>query len=568
MQWFKQFSITQKLVGLVLLLLALLIGVVGYAVFKMQRVATEIEVIANENIPLVKLTTEITTKQLQGAVLLERALRISGIPSEDDAALLNEFDKTIRESALYFDEKVVVASELLRKAVEHAFTDKMRVRLQQLDSELQTVIVHHKDYERALFNVLDELKSNKDVTRLAKAAHDVEVQQDRLDEELSAFLYRLEEATERSVEITEQEEHEALTNMIIISSASIAFGLIFGLFFSRTIVKGVNKAASVADEMAKGNFDQHVEVTSNDEVGKLLNSMNIVCDSLSQLVGDVMGRADNIATTVIELSEVAEVNRKAMTTQQQNTEMVASAMTQMATTITEVATNAEGAATTTDKVDHSAKQGCDTVEETQVLSLKLIEQGKRCQEMVTALQDSTQKIQNFVQVVDGISEQTNLLALNASIEAARAGEQGRGFAVVADEVRALASRSQQATHEIVDLINMLVQNTQTAAQTIDMSDSVINQTSSHIETAKMQFNEIASAIGLLAEANIQVAAASEQQSVASNAISHSLEGIRESGEHVLHSTRETAQASEDLAIQANALRELMHKFKVNDRLAI
>ena len=567
MQWFKQLSITQKLIGLVLLLLALLIGVSGYAVFKMQRVATEIDVIAKENIPLVKLTTEITTKQLQGAVLLERALRISGIPSDDDAALLAEFDKTIRESAIYFDEKVVIASELLKKAIEHAFTDKVRVRLQKLDSDLQTVIVHHKDYERALFYVLDELKTNKDVTRLAKAAHDLEVQQEKLDDELASFLVRLEAATERAVEITEEEEHEALTSMIIISACSIAFGLLCGFLFSRTIVKGVNKAASVAAEMAKGNFDQHVEVTSNDEVGKLLNSMNIVCDSLSRLVGDVMGRADNIAATVVELSEVAEINRKAMTTQQQNTEMVASAMTQMAATITEVATNAEGASETTDKVDHSAKQGCVTVEETQVLSVKLIEQGKRCQEMVIALQDSTQKIQNFVQVVDGISEQTNLLALNASIEAARAGEQGRGFAVVADEVRALASRSQKATHEIVDLINMLVQNTQTAAKTIDMSDAVINQTSTHIETAKMQFNEIAAAIGLLAEANIQVAAASEEQSVASNAISHSLEGIRESGEHVLHSTRETAQASEDLAIQANALRELMHKFKVNDRLA-
>ncbi|WPC76110.1 methyl-accepting chemotaxis protein [Vibrio porteresiae] len=567
MHWFKNLSITQKLVGLVILLLALLICVSGYAVFKMQRVATEIDVIAKENIPLVKLTSEITTKQLQGAIYLEKLLRIRTVPTEEGATELNEYYSVIRSNSLYFDEKVLVAKTLLENSIEHAFTSKMRDRLTSLNNDLAVIIDHHKEYEKALFFILDELKANKDVATLASAAHELEVQQEKLDKELASFLIRLEAATARAVEITELEEHEALTNMIIISACSIIFGLCCGLLFSRAIVKGVNKAASIAEQMAKGNFDQHVDVTSNDEVGKLLKCMNIVCDSLSRLVGEVMGRADNIAATVVELSEVAEINRKAMTMQQQNTEMVASAMTQMAATITQVASNAEGAAATTDKVDHSAKQGCETVEETQALSMKLIEQGKRCQEMVTALQDSTQKIQNFVQVVDGISEQTNLLALNASIEAARAGEQGRGFAVVADEVRALASRSQQATHEIVDLINMLVKNTQVAAQTIDMSDSVINQTSSHIETAKMQFNEIASAIGLLAEANIQVAAASEQQSVASNEISHNLEGIRESGEHVLHSTRETAQASEDLAIQANALRELMHKFKVNERLA-
>ncbi|TXY01323.1 methyl-accepting chemotaxis protein [Vibrio mimicus] len=562
MKWFKNLSITQKMIALVGCLLILTVTVSAYSISKMKRVAVEIEAIANDNMPLAKLMTGMTVHQLEGAVTLERVLRAAGIESKEGKQQQNHYEKELLSLVGSFKNDFVQANQLLESSIKHAASPSIHDYLSNLKQDIYSLGIEHDKFEKNLNIFLSELRSGKEVQLLTEQAHQLEELQIALDQHLADVLQKIEQATQQSVVVTEQEEKGAFRGMLYLGGFSILFGLIVGFSFSKQIVVSISRAHKLASEMADGNFSKRAKVTTGDEIGQLITSMNAMALSLGHMVGEVIDRANTIASTVIQLASVAESNKQSVQRQQNNTEVVASAMTQMATTITEVASSAEESSGATVRAQENARQSCHVLSQTQTLSSQLVSNAQQSQKMIMELEASTRQIESFVLVVEGISEQTNLLALNAAIEAARAGEQGRGFAVVADEVRALASRSQQATHEIKGLIQTLVERAQAASKMIDSNDKQIEESFTSISTAKQQLDSINQALMELTSANTQVAAASEEQSVAANEISHNMTDIRDAGETIMLSAQETAQASEDLAQQAQGLKLLMGRFVI------
>lgn len=562
MKWFNNLSITQKMIALVGCLLALTLMVSTYSITKMKRVAVEIEAIAHDNLPLAKLMTDMTVHQLEGAITLERVFRAAGIESSQGKQQ-NQYQAQLMELVNKFKQEFNQSRQLLESSIEHAISPSIRSYLTNLEQDLDSLGREHQEFERKLNDLLNELSSGREVKLLVADAEHIEQLQINLDQHLIDILFKIEQATEQSVLVAEQEEREALWGMIYLSVFAIIFGLLLGFAFSKQIVIAIARARKLANEMAEGNFSQRAKVTTGDEIGQLITSMNTMAQSLSHIVGEVIDRANTIASTVTQLASSAESNKQSVQKQQANTEQVTSAMTQMASTITEVASSAEESSAATARAQENARYSCDILSETETVSCQLVANAQQSQQMIVELEASTRQIESFVLVVEGISEQTNLLALNAAIEAARAGEQGRGFAVVADEVRALASRSQQATHEIKGLIQTLVERAQTATKMIDSSDRQIEESFSSITSAKNQLDSINLALLELTSANTQVASASEEQSVAADEISHSMAGIRDAGETIMLSVQETAQASEELAQQAQGLKLLMGRFVIS-----
>jgi len=204
---------------------------------------------------------------------------------------------------------------------------------------------------------------------------------------------------------------------------------------------------------------------------------------------------------------------------------IATAMEEMSMTVNEVARNTVDASDSASQVADNARKGQQVVSQAVQEMQKVAEIVRSSAGIVSSLGSKSEKISEFVGVINDIADQTNLLALNAAIEAARAGEQGRGFAVVADEVRALADRTVASTKQIRLMVDEIQKEAAMAVQSIDRgkNEAEVGEKLSH--QAEDALIHIVHSIEEIEQMIAQIATASEEQAATSTTISQSLDEI-------------------------------------------
>ena len=233
--------------------------------------------------------------------------------------------------------------------------------------------------------------------------------------------------------------------------------------------------------------------------------------------------------------------------QQNETDLVATAMNEMTSTVEEVARNAEHASEAAREANTAAGNGYDVANQTKNEIDKLVSDVSHASEVIAKLEAESQNIGVVLDVIKGIAEQTNLLALNAAIEAARAGEQGRGFAVVADEVRTLASRTQESTSEIEGMIGRLQSGVNNTVEVMHVALEKGHQGSQQVDATLQSLKEIMDAVGRINDLNAQIATAAEEQSQVANEINGNIVNISELATNTTKDARESRETSVKLA---------------------
>jgi methyl-accepting chemotaxis protein len=232
----------------------------------------------------------------------------------------------------------------------------------------------------------------------------------------------------------------------------------------------------------------------------------------------------------------------------------------MASTVQDVAQNANHAANATEQAEQAVDSGKAVVERTITDINALAEEVEKVSQAINKLAEDSNQIGTVVDVIKGIAEQTNLLALNAAIEAARAGEQGRGFAVVADEVRTLASRTQESTDEIQNMIEHLQIAANDAVQVMGQGKQISERNLEQAAQTEQSLEVVFNAVGKIHDMSVQIAAAAEEQGVVSEEVSRNVNTINEVAKETTAASQETALASSKLAEQAQQLHAVVRQF--------
>ncbi len=356
--------------------------------------------------------------------------------------------------------------------------------------------------------------------------------------------------------------HEVTTRMLMLGKVcAVLFMFGFSALMGRCVGERAEQLVSALQAMAKGDLTRKVTIKGKDEFAWMAWEYSCARKEFSKIIRDVISNAGHLAAAAEELSGITEQSKQGVTRQNMETEQVATAINEMSSTVQEVARNAATAAQAAQDADHESKSGQGVVRNTIETINNLAHEVERTSGVIAKLKDDSLSIGAVLDVIRGIAEQTNLLALNAAIEAARAGEQGRGFAVVADEVRSLASRTQQSTQEIQDMIERLQVGANEAVSAMEQGRSKADACVQQAAKAGSSLESITAMVDRIKEMNTQIASAAEEQSATTEEINRNVVNISEISAETSQGAEQTAQASDELARLAVQLQGLVGKFK-------
>lgn len=490
-------------------------------------------------------------------------------------------DETSLKAITSSHESYVQISKQLRAAVK---TPEMIEMLQQSDS------VENEYFELAK-EVSELKKQNKErefTALLSNQGRTIIARFETLLTDMEAYQQSLLDASQAQAS---KQVDEVISLVIILGVITLVLGLAIAILIGRLISRPIVELAKAAEKIATGDLTgKPIMMKSNDELGMLSSSFNMMANNLRSLIVRVGSSSEQVAASSEELSASAEqtslVTEQIAITIQDIAAGVDRQVTlaqegfqtihEMSIGFQQIAANTQTVSSKAAEASEKAISGNESIQSAVAQMNAINDTVSGLAEVIGELNGKSNHINNIVGVITELSAQTNLLSLNAAIEAARAGEHGRGFEVVATEVRKLSQQSSDSAQQISSLISSIQAEMAKAVQSMEKVTAEVQSGITIVHTAGQSFDYIREAAEAVATESEEVSASVEQMTAGVDEMTGSMKMIAEvtessaagaeqvtaSTQEQLSSMEEISSSSSALARMAEELQQTINQFKV------
>ncbi|BCN23174.1 methyl-accepting chemotaxis protein [Vibrio alfacsensis] len=369
-------------------------------------------------------------------------------------------------------------------------------------------------------------------------------------------------AATHNEQIAQQHYEAYLTQVAWQTAILIIVFVVLLLAAARVMLRQTQYLSEAIKLMASKNLSVPFDMDCKDEYGDVARELEITRRQLHDVIQLQITASDELATLTEVMTMSMSETKDSAQDEFNEIDQLATAMSEMSSTVQTVAEHAQTASSLTEKASKQAVTGQLFLQKTMSKMSELSTDISSSANAVNQVEERVEAIGSVVGTIQGISEQTNLLALNAAIEAARAGEAGRGFAVVADEVRNLAQRTQQATIEIQEMITQLQNSAESAVELMEKSVVEAAEGVELVSNAGTELDGIVGQVTQINDMNFQIATASGQQSSVAEEMSQNLTNVRELVEGSVVVMTELLETAEMMQNNAGELDKKINSFQV------